>query len=104
VPVPWNDKLPPPRVSQIDLTELQGDDETLLRHIVRQVYDIRKDDRALRETMKSSENRGAEFDLLRDNYSLRREFSATRINVTKERLSLVRKALGLGFSVMEHTF
>jgi len=103
VPVPWNDKLPLPRVSQIDLTELQGDDETLLRHIVRQVYDIRKDDRALRETMKSSENRGAEFDLLRDNYSLRREFSATRINVANERSSLVRKASGLGFPVMEHT-
>ncbi len=103
VPVAWNDKLPPPRVSQIDLTGLRGDDETLLRHAVRQVYDIRRDDQALRRSMNSGEKRGAEFDLLRDNYSLRREFSATRVKVADERPSLVRKASGLGFHVEEHT-
>jgi len=78
---------------------LQGDDETLLRPAVRQVYDVRRDDQALRKSMKSGEKRGAQFDLLRDNYSLRREFSATRITVPSERSSLIRKASGLGFQV-----
>lgn len=99
--VAWNDMLPAPQVSQIDLTGLQGDDETLLRPAIRQVYDIRMDDQALRRSMNSGEKRGVEFDLLRDKYPLRREFTATRVIVPNERPSLNRKASGLGFRVDE---
>ena len=102
VPVAWNELLPPPLVSQLDLTGLKGDDETLLRSAIRQVYDIRRDDRALRRSIKSGKKPDIEFDLLRDKYSLRREFSATRITVPKERASLIRKASGLGLCVEEH--
>jgi erythronate-4-phosphate dehydrogenase len=99
VPVSWIDLLPPPFVPQLDLTGSEAEDETLLRPAIRQVYDIRRDDQALRESIKSSENRAVGFDLLRDKYYLRREFNATRAKVADERPSLVRKASGLGFHV-----
>jgi erythronate-4-phosphate dehydrogenase len=70
-----------------------------LRTAVRQVYDIRRDDMTLRQAIRAGDQRGAEFDRLRNNYALRREFQFTRLVLPKQRRSLIRKASGLGFQV-----
>jgi erythronate-4-phosphate dehydrogenase len=97
--VAWAKLLPSPSVPLIDLTGCQGDDESLLRTAVRQVCDIRRDDMALRQAIRAGEQRGAEFDRLRNNYPVRREFEFTRLILPRERQSLIGKASGLGFHV-----
>jgi erythronate-4-phosphate dehydrogenase len=97
--VAWENLLPLPSVPQIDLTGCREDEEILLRTAVRQVYDIRRDDMALRQAILAGEQRGTEFDRFRNNYPLRREFQFTRLILPGERQSLIRKASGLGFQV-----
>lgn len=53
----------------------------LLRHAIHAVYDVRADDRLLRERLQAAPEgeRGGEFDRLRKNYPPRREFAAVPI-------------------------
>jgi erythronate-4-phosphate dehydrogenase len=90
--------LPPPAVPRIDLTARTEDDEELLRTVVSTVYDIRGDDRALREAMNQSAP-GTHFDLLRKTYQRRREFHHTTVALRKNRDALIQKVARLGFRV-----
>ncbi|MBI2432695.1 MAG: 4-phosphoerythronate dehydrogenase PdxB [Candidatus Hydrogenedentes bacterium] len=65
---------------------------------VRQVYDIMKDDAAMRPLgVAPPEQRRALFDQLRKQYPQRREFHNTRVLLTHEDQLLRRKLSGIGF-------
>ena len=83
------DFLPP----GIRVTCSGQNDEDVLRDAVRQVYDIRKDCAAFQRNM-------AEFDRLRKEYPVRREFH-TAETVFKGNDSAREKLRGLGFNVKQ---
>lgn len=100
---PRSIRLPEPAVPLVEecVTDENGavrSTEDLLRSAAAKVYDIRADDAALRETLRSADGeRGPAFDRLRKNYRVRREFfnTAVKFVVPKELPPLVRKeALG----------
>ncbi len=84
----WNaaDSMPPGK----EITCSGRTDEDLLRDAVFQVYDIRKDFEVFRKRM-------TEFDRLRKEYPIRREFPTTEVTV-KGNASII-KLQGLGFKV-----
>jgi erythronate-4-phosphate dehydrogenase len=79
--------------------ELSG--AALLRHAIHAVYDVRADDRALRDRLGAATAAavGVEFDQLRKSYPPRREFAAVRIDnwgaLSEGNRNLLR-ALGFG--------
>jgi erythronate-4-phosphate dehydrogenase len=89
--------LPDPPVPRIDVTSRTDPDEDVLRDVVSAVYDIRADDRALREAM-AGDTPGAHFDLLRKTYWQRREFCHTTVVMSADRHSLIEKVRRLGFA------
>jgi erythronate-4-phosphate dehydrogenase len=89
----WKPELPEPPVPEITEKVASGeDDETVLRRVIRRVYDIEADDRALRE-------KSGEFDWLRAHYPVRREFGNTRLTLTGDGELLRQRAASLGFRV-----
>jgi erythronate-4-phosphate dehydrogenase len=94
------DFLPAPEVPQLMLDTADTTDEELLARAVRQVYDVRRDDRNLRRVVQHKpEERGRFFDALRKNYPIRREFQNTTVVLDKPRPSLAGKLQGIGFQV-----
>jgi erythronate-4-phosphate dehydrogenase len=90
IPHPWDPTplLPPPEHPVVELTT--GDFEDRLAQAVTACYDIRTDDRLLRQNP-------AEFNTLRRSYRDRREFSATALQgCTAEEIPVFR---ALGFAV-----
>jgi len=83
--------MPAPAVPSIELTAGAGDDdEDVLRRAITQIYDITADDRALRKRPK-------EFDRLRAEYPVRREFFNTELTLHGANEGLRRKFAALGF-------
>jgi len=91
--------LPPSPIPRIDLRDETGSDEDILRSVIPQIYDIRKDDADLRRAAAAENERGKEFDLLRKRYPQRREFFNTTLVIPADRSSLRAKAHGLGFEL-----
>jgi erythronate-4-phosphate dehydrogenase len=91
--------LPEPAIPRVDLTDRAGDDEDLVRTVVLAVYDIKEDDRALRDVAANAGRGtiGAQFDLLRKTYRRRREFSHTTVVLPTGRDALFRTLTNLGF-------
>jgi erythronate-4-phosphate dehydrogenase len=75
-------------------------EQDVLREAVRKIYDIKKDDLALREILnKAAGERGEFFSQLRENYPIHREFQNTPI-VLDNAFGMVREKLaGIGFKV-----
>ena len=70
----------------------------VIREVVREVSDIRRDDRALREVVLTAESGG--FDQLRKNYPLRRELSACEVADSEALSPALRETLlALGLRV-----
>jgi erythronate-4-phosphate dehydrogenase len=69
------------------------DDEDALREIIRQVYDITADDAALRANPK-------QFDKLRAEYPVRREFFNTTLTLRGASDGLRAKCAALGFKLV----
>jgi erythronate-4-phosphate dehydrogenase len=87
----WAPQLPPPPVPRLEVVVENGeDDEEVLRRVIRQVYDITADDAALRERHK-------EFDRLRAEYPVRREFFNTELTPRGASEGLRTKFAALGF-------
>ncbi|MHB0946114.1 MAG: 4-phosphoerythronate dehydrogenase PdxB [Sedimentisphaerales bacterium] len=86
------DFLPVPKISEIFI---KNNEKKPLRFAVNALYDIRKDDFALR-LMKNEPavQRGAFFDALRKNYPVRREFQNTTVRVDDASLKSVFEELG----------
>ncbi len=79
---------------------IQGDWLTTLQQLVKQAYDIKQDDSALRKILSMDSAQAAQhFDALRKNYPLRREFAHFEIDteqLTVEQQNVLRQ---LGFHV-----
>jgi erythronate-4-phosphate dehydrogenase len=87
----WEPTLPAPPVPHLEVAVGAGeDDEDVLRRVVRQIYDITADDAALRKDPK-------EFDKLRAEYPVRREFFNTKLALRGANESLRQKFAALGF-------
>lgn len=69
---------------------------------VRASYDILADDRKMREAaaLDNPQARAGEFDRLRKNYPMRREFAATRVPSDSLSPVLLGKLAGLGFTIV----
>jgi erythronate-4-phosphate dehydrogenase len=89
----WNPAtlMPPPIVPRLELSVSSGEDnEDVLRRIVKRVYDISADDAALR-------SRPRDFEQLRAEYPVRREFFNTELVLHGASDSLCRTLAVLGF-------
>ncbi|MDM8568156.1 4-phosphoerythronate dehydrogenase [Thiotrichales bacterium HSG1] len=87
----WHPQLPPPPVNRLSFSNTIDDDVAV--HIaVMSSYDIRRDSTALSQA-------NANFDKLRKNYPLRREFSQLTIQIPAERSILAKRLQGLGFNL-----
>lgn len=71
---------------------LQG--AALVRHLLGQCYDIREDDRRLRETCAGGQNVAKAFDGLRRDYPERRELAGSTVTVSDESQRQLVRALG----------
>ncbi|MDF7802076.1 4-phosphoerythronate dehydrogenase [Pontiellaceae bacterium B1224] len=96
----WNvaASLPAPAVPFIEADCRGKDDEDVLHEIIQQVYQIEEDDRLIREAAVHGEiDRARNFDALRKNYRMRREFSNTTLHLTGAGQELKRKLGSMGF-------
>ncbi len=95
--------LPPPQPRRVE-ARFGDADEGAPHEIVRQVYDIERDDRALREVLRMPESqRGEYFDRLRATYPARREFFNIDALVPAHARKLADQLTGLGFRVRQTT-
>jgi len=89
----WVPTLPPPPVPLIkDSVESGEDDEDVLRRVIARVYDITVDDAALRRDVR-------QFDKLRAEYPVRREFFNTELALRGASEALRAKCAALGFKM-----
>ncbi len=101
----WNiaTALPAPEVPTLEIDCAGRDDEEVLLEIIQQVYDIEADDILIREAAVRDEiDRARNFDTLRKNYRVRREFSNTVVDIKNASESLRHKVKAMGF-VMRNT-
>ena len=95
--------LPVPETPRIEIQD-PPDDENTFAEAVRSVYDVERDDAALREIRSlPPPERGPFFDRLRKEYPVRREFHNTEVVLPRsgETKELARTLAGLGFRVKE---
>lgn len=105
IPRNWNvaESLPEPDIPAIQIDCSGRDDEEVLNDIIRQVYDIEIDDRLIREAAIRNEiDRARNFDGLRKNYRVRREFMNTTVDAQNAAVELKRKIRALGFVTNDH--
>ena len=94
----WEPVLPPPPVPQLEVTVVAGeDDEDVLRRVIGQIYDITADDAVLRKIVGAPDEIGTNFDKLRNEYGIRREFFNTKLTLRGAGESLRQKFATLGF-------
>ncbi len=92
------DSLLEPDNAQLEYNDLNLPDLEFLHKIVKNTYDIKKDDSRMRSRLiESGRNVAAEFDRLRNDYPIRREFRNYQIEVQKNRKLLLLKLQALGF-------
>ena len=89
--------LPAPQTPEVAV-DGTADPPTALRDALRGVWDLRRDDAALREMRdRPPEQRGRYFDRLRKDYPVRREWHNTRTQVVPPRAEIARTLANLGF-------
>jgi len=94
----WQPNLPPPDVPRAQLDSTGPLNAATLQPLVRSVYDILVDDRALR-TLPANVDMAQHFKQLRSNYRQRREFEHTQLTLSDSTPAGTRRALSdLGFS------
>ncbi|SIS62481.1 4-phosphoerythronate dehydrogenase [Neptunomonas antarctica] len=91
-PEPLSSYLPQASVHQVHVTN-----DVAIHDLMNLVYDPYRDDRALRKTL-FGDNQPQQFDLLRKNYPIRREFSSLEVLGVTDR-SLANCLKNLGFTV-----
>lgn len=90
--------LPEPEKKIVALSQTVPNLEQGLLNIVSEIYPIRRDDLNLRETFKLyTTNLGSQFDKLRKEYPVRREFFNTKVELPPEGKYLEKKLKILGF-------
>jgi erythronate-4-phosphate dehydrogenase len=92
--------LPNAEKAEVNVEHGEKDQQQVLHETVQEVYAINRDDFNMREIlMVPDQQRGAFFDDLRKNYSIRREFQNTKMVLDKSCEGLARKLVGIGFKV-----
>jgi len=92
--------LPAPPVPEIAMDVAGMTDERSLREIVRRVYDIEGDDRRMRAACAGDvAARVGNFDVLRREYPMRREFRFTRLTLSHASPALLTCVRALGFQI-----
>lgn len=89
--------MPPPPVPRVDCEPAASESGTLWNAVAR-VYDVRQDDRRLRD-LAPGEIPEKHFDRLRGHYPMRREFPCTTVRLMSAAPDLARTLGGLGFQV-----
>jgi len=101
LPTSWNSApfLPPSPAPEQTVLPNSGSYEDVLRTLIRRIYKIAEDDRALRrqEIMPNLKEHAKLFQSLRKNYPVRREFSGTTVHLEKPDPLLTPKIAALGF-------
>jgi erythronate-4-phosphate dehydrogenase len=93
--------LPEPAVSELEINAGRKDEEEVTREAVRKIYDIRDDDKRMREILRLPEKeRGEMFDGLRKEYPVRREFQNTQIKIADSK-KIAEKLRGIGFMLSQ---
>lgn len=98
----WNSAAVSPGIPApvVEVDASRRTEEDALRTLVACVYDIERDDRALRGVgAAGGESLAARFERLRKSYPVRREFSAATVRLPGASPDLLRKAAALGFTV-----
>ena len=88
----WQPNILPAPVTKLEFSNTI-DDDIAIHTAVMACYDIRRDDATLRQT-------NVNFDNLRKNYPLRREFNQLTIQLPKNKTTLANSLQGLGFNVI----
>lgn len=92
--------LPRPPVPSIEVDCTGRDDDDILEEIIRAVYDITTDDALIRKAAVADEiQRARNFDALRKNYRIRREFGNTLILPAHASPEQIFKIKAMGFQV-----
>ncbi|HEY5621730.1 MAG TPA: 4-phosphoerythronate dehydrogenase [Pontiella sp.] len=92
--------LPEPEIPSITMDCRGRDDEEVLDDIIRRIYDITIDDALIRDAAVHSEcERARNFDSLRRNYRMRREFCNTELHLKDCCDTLKYKVRSLGFKL-----
>lgn len=93
--------LPTPELPELEVHCLGRSDEDILREIIHQVYNIETDDQLIRNAaiQHCEIDRARNFDTLRKNYRVRREFMNTRLTLNQASEDLKRKCKALGFKL-----
>lgn len=102
IPKDWNiaASLPAPEVPFIEAHCRGREDEEVLLEVIQQVYNIEEDDRLIRDAAVRNEiERARNFDRLRKNYRIRREFNNTIVQLPEATSELKRTFSNLGFEV-----
>lgn len=87
-------------LSEIKIDTVSTSIEHMLRDIVKHCYDIKIDDRLLRQVISLPEkDRGRYFSKLRAEYRIRREFFNSTVNVPDEKKNIAEVLRLLGFKV-----
>lgn len=98
----WNiaASLPTPEISSVDIDCTGRADEDVLHDIIQKLYDVETDDNLIREAAVHNEiERARNFDRLRKNYRIRREFMNTEVRTMNASESLLRKIKALEFVI-----
>ena len=96
----WNParSLPSPTLPIIDVANSSQSDQEQVREIIRKIYDIESDYQRMKELLLlSSDKRPAQFDALRKNYPVRREFHHSKMSFIHPNDELEHILAGLGF-------
>ncbi|MDZ7262729.1 MAG: 4-phosphoerythronate dehydrogenase PdxB [candidate division KSB1 bacterium] len=94
--------MPPPMIPHLMVKVTGETDEQALHSVIKQIYDIQRDDAALRQVLQLKPNeRAGYFDQLRKNYPVRREFFNTELTLVNASERLRRKFAALGFRVAQ---
>ncbi|MBN1867778.1 4-phosphoerythronate dehydrogenase [Candidatus Sumerlaeota bacterium] len=93
--------LPEPDVPVLEIDASGRSDEDVLRETAYAVYDVKRDDAAMREAMRvdDPDARWKAFDRLRNEYPRRREFSLTTVHLRNGSKDLAARLRGIGFRV-----
>lgn len=98
----WRVELPPPEVRLLELDAAGRARDDVLREAVRAVYDVRRDDAALRALCDlAPAERGRRFDALRRGYPVRREFFNTEVALAGGGEEIETALAALGFRTSE---
>ena len=104
IPKTWDiaASLPKPEIQTLNMDCTERDDEEVLHKIIQSIYDIKTDDHLIRAAAVPDEiDRARNFDTLRKNYRIRREFMNTEVNLHHAPKSLYRKVRAMGFLTSE---